>query len=60
MAYVPNLFDVEDYGVHREYLMTAGSGGDLVVMSRTAPEVPAHIRRTIGCRAERKLAGIRR
>lgn len=64
MSYAPNLFDVEDYDVYRKYLMTAGSivqelGGDLVVMGKTAPEVPVHFRGTTGCRAQRKLAGMR-
>lgn len=59
-----SLFNVEDYDMFRQYLTTVGPsvqelGGDLVVMGKKAPEVRVRFRGTTGCRAQRKLAGVR-
>lgn len=64
MLYALNLFNTEDDDVYREYLTTAAPnaqelGGDLVVMGKTAAEVPVLFWSTTGCRAQRILAGTR-
>lgn len=64
MLYALSLFNVEDYDTYRKYLTTARPivqelGGDLVVMGKKAPEVRVRFRGTTGCRAQRRLAGVR-